>query len=153
MNLRNYTSNVPVETTVARIEARLAAAGASGIMKLYGPDKRISSLCFHFETAQRNFQIKVPANSEACYQSMLKEHLLAHPKMMASKKETLREQANRTAWKLVHDWIDVQISMIVMDQAEFLQVFMPYLWDGKQTYFEAVKGGGFKALAERSEAA
>lgn len=154
MNLKNYTSDVPTETTVARIEQRLAAAGASGIMKLYGPDKRIVSLCFHFElVGGKQFQIKVPANAEACYQTMLKEHVLHHPKMLSTTKETIREQANRTAWKLVQDWIDVQISMIVMKQAEFLEVFMPYIWDGKQTYFEAVKGGGFKALPERSEAA
>jgi hypothetical protein len=150
MKLKNYTSGINAETTIARIEARLAAAGASGITKLYGPDKRLSSLSFHFEMGGKIFNIKVPANAASCYQAMLKEHTLNHPKMRNGTLETLKEQAHRTAWKLVQDWIDVQISMIVMQQAEFLQVFMPYVWDGEQTYFEMVKGGGFRALPEKA---
>lgn len=39
----------------------------------------------------------------------------------------------------------------MMKQAEFIEVFLPYVWDGKQTYFESMKIGGFKALAERNE--
>ena len=66
-------------------------------------------------------------------------------------KATIYEQAARTAWKLVQDWIEVQVSMIVMKQAEFLEVFLPYVWDGRQTYFESVKSGAFKALPEKTE--
>jgi hypothetical protein len=39
MNIKNYTSGIAVESTISRIEAKLAAAGASGITKLYGPER------------------------------------------------------------------------------------------------------------------
>lgn len=147
MNIKNYTSSVPSETSIARIEAKLAACGASGIMKLYGPDKQVSALVFHIEVSGgKSISIKVPANAEQCYQAMWRLLCLAHGRPREETKQTVREQAHRTAWKLVQDWVDVRVSMIVMKQVEFIEVFLPYVWDGKQTYFEAIKGGGFKAL-------
>ena len=154
MNIKNYTSGISAETTIARIEAKLAAAGASGITKLYGPDKRVSALVFSIELngRPRPLQIKVPANSQACYEAMWKQHCQTHSHQLEAAKVRIRDQAVRTAWKLVQDWIEVQISMILMKQAEFIEVFLPYVWDGKQTYFESMRAGGFKQLPERVEA-
>lgn len=154
MNIKNYTSGIAVESTIARIEAKLAAAGASGIMKLYGPDKRVSALVFSIELNGRPhpLQIKVPANANACYEAMWKQHCQTHSRQLETAKVRIRDQAVRTAWKLVQDWIEVQISMILMKQAEFIEVFLPYVWDGKQTYFESMRAGGFKQLPERVEA-
>lgn len=146
MNIKNYTSSVPVESSISRIESKLAAAGASGIMKMYGPDKKVSSLVFRFDVCGRSFSFRVPANSENCFQAMWKQHCLSHKRARPETKNTIREQAHRTAWKLVQDWVDIQISMIVMQQAEFMEVFLPYAWDGKQTYFEAMRSNEYKAL-------
>jgi hypothetical protein len=153
VNIKNYTSGIPVESTISRIEAKLAAAGASGIMKLYGPDKRVCALVFEIELPgrPRPMQIRVPANAQACFEAMWKSHCQTHSHQLEAAKVRIRDQAVRTAWKLVQDWIEVQISMILMKQAEFIEVFMPYLWDGKQTFFESVKHGGFKALPERCD--
>jgi hypothetical protein len=150
VNVKNYTSGVPAETSISRIEQKLAAVGASGIMKLYGLDKRVSALVFQMPHGNRSHSIKVPANVEACFQAMWKDYCLrtSHPRQAT--KATLKDQASRTAWKLVQDWIDVQVSMIVMEQAEALEVFLPYVWDGRQTYFEAMKGHDFKALPEKA---
>lgn len=154
MNIKNYTSGIPVESTISRIEAKLAAAGASGITKLYGPDKRVSALVFSIEINGRPspLQIKVPVNSNACFEALWKQHCQNHSQQREAAKVRIRDQAARTAWKLMQDWIEVQISMILMRQAEFVEVFMPYVWDGKQTFFESVKGGNFMALPERCEA-
>ena len=152
MQIKNYTSSINVEQMISRIEIKLAAAGASGIMKLYGPDKQVSAIVFSIDIpgpvtgTSRSVSVKLPANVEACYQAMWKEHVKHHSRWRESTKDTIRDQARRTAWKLVQEWIDIQISMIVMNQAEFLQVFLPYVWDGQQTVFEQIKGGGFKAL-------
>jgi len=150
MNIRNYTSGISAETTVARIEQRLAAAGASGIMKLYGPKGKIVSLSFQIALGDRHWNIRVPANVNACFEALWKDYCRAHSRPRDSTKPKLMDQAERTAWKLVHDWVDVQISLIVMNQAEFLEVFMPYVWDGKQTYFETMRQNQFKALPEKT---
>ncbi|MFA5265683.1 MAG: hypothetical protein WC378_17830 [Opitutaceae bacterium] len=144
--IKNYTSTVPVETSIQRIEAKLAVAGASGIMKLYGPDKKVTPLVFRFDLQGRSFSFRIPANSSACFDAMWKEHCLKHSRVRPETQQTIKEQAHRTAWKLVQDWVEIQISMIVLKQVEFLEVFLPYAWDGKQTYFEALKQNQYKAL-------
>ena len=148
MNIKNYTSGVAVETTIARIEQKLAVVGATGIMKLYGPDKRVSAVIFNMPVGNTNHSVKVPANVENCFQALWKDYCIRTSRPRDGTKETIREQATRTAWRLVQDWIDVQVSMIVMKQAEPLEVFLPYVWDGKQTYFEAIKADHFKMLPE-----
>lgn len=45
MNLKNYTSTVPVERSVAQIERRLVAHGAHDILKLY-EEKKLTGIAF-----------------------------------------------------------------------------------------------------------
>lgn len=153
MQIKNYTSGIAVETTIARIEQKLAAIGATGIMKLFSPDKKVSSLVFQMPDGNRKFNIKVPANVKACFDAMWKDHCIHTRQQREGTKARILDQAERTAWKLVQDWIEVQVSMIVMKQAESLEVFMPYIWDGRQTYFEYSRAQQFKALPEASTAA
>lgn len=60
----------------------------------------------------------------------------------------IKEQAARTAWKLLADWIDIQLSLVELDQVEMLEIFMPYIYDAvkEQTFFERMKDSGFKLL-------
>lgn len=153
LKIKNYTSGVAVEQTIARIEAKLAAAGANEIVKVYGPDRRITALRFKLNFEGRIFTVKLPANAQACFDAMWKDHQLHSRRVHPSAKERILDQASRTAWKLVQDWVDVQISLIVMRQAEWLQVFMAYLYDPAkdQTVYELARGSGFKQLPYRSE--
>ena len=51
------------------------------------------------------------------------------------------------------DWVDVQMTLIELSQAEFMQVFMPYLYDHskRQTYFEKIREKGFQKLLPANE--
>ena len=65
--------------------------------------------------------------------------------------ETIKKipaQAERTAWKILSDWVEAQMAMIELAQVEFTEVFMPYLYNHQkqETYFEMIKARGFKAL-------
>lgn len=62
------------------------------------------------------------------------------------KKSDFAEQAERTAWKIIQDWVEVQMSMIQTGQAETLQVFLPYVFDGKKTYYQALSESKFAGL-------
>ena len=133
---------MPVSRTVSRIEEMLAEAGASAVSKNYTEGSLIA-LSFCIETPSRKtLTIRLPANAQAVYDAMAKE--VRRPRKDTAVK--LREQAQRTAWKLMQDWVAVQLSLIQMQQADVLQVFLPYVWDGEQTFYERLKGSGFKQL-------
>ena len=142
--LKNYTSGVPTSKTISRIEEVIAGAGATGVLKDY-EGGRLTALCFRIELPSgKMITIRLPANSEAVYNVLMKQ--VKRPRKSTEAK--IREQANRTAWKLMQDWTEIQISLIQMGQADFLQVFLPYIWNGKQTYYQALKDTQFKALPE-----
>ena len=70
--------------------------------------------------------------------------LLAQGKQ--KKKADFAEQAERTAWKLVQDWVEVQMSMVQLKQADVREVFLAYIWNGRQTFFQNLEQTGFRAL-------
>jgi len=146
VRLKNRTSNVPVERTVARIEYALVSAGASNIVKDY-EDGILKGIRFTVRERERIIAVKLPAKVEAVKAIM--QEGMKRPRAGTLKR--LEEQASRTAWKLVQDWIEVQVSMIAMGQAEFLQVFLPYVWDGHRTIFDIMKEQQFKALPGKVE--
>lgn len=140
--LKNYTSTVPVERTVIRIEQALARAGASSIRKDYKEGELIA-LSFQVRLSEeRTVTIRLPANTEAVFQIMRQKMRRLHKGSLAR----LSDQALRTAWKLMQDWVEVQLSLIAMQQADFLQVFLPYVWDGQQSFYDQIKGHNYKAL-------
>ena len=144
MNLKNYTSSVPVERTISRIEQALAEAGATGITKQYAAGK-LACLSFRVVIpAGRDIEVRLPANHEAVLNAMFKA--IRRPRRGTL--ERLREQALRTSWKLMQDWVEVQLSLIRMQQAELLQVFLPYVWDGRRTFYAALQGRNFLALTD-----
>ena len=146
--MKNYTSSVPIETTVSRIEKFLAKAGAIGVAKSYA-NGEVTSLCFtlHDLTTGRGMTIRLPAKVAAVEKVLMEQ--VRKPQRGTLKR--VKEQAGRTAWKLMQDWVEVQISLIEMGQAEALQVFLPYVFDGRRTLYEAYKEAGFKMLPEAKE--
>ncbi len=105
---------------------------------------------FHIDMPPSRYTIKLPAQVEAVLEFLWNDYVATHSKIrkLPKCKEDFREQATRTAWKIQQDWVQVQMSLIKLKQADFLQVFMGYLWDGKQSYYQAVEAGKFKALPQ-----
>jgi hypothetical protein len=142
--IKNYTSSVPVDRTISRIESALIRGGAIGISKEY---KKGELQAIHFsipDVENRLTMIRLPGDVAAIYE-ILKDDGRKHGE---DKLKTLQEQSVRTAWKIVQDWVEVQMAFIEMRQAEFLQIFLPYIWDGNQTFYGYLKGTGFKMLTE-----
>ncbi len=144
MPIKNYTSGIPVEKTILRIEMALITGGAVGIMKDYSEGK-VDNISFSIPSPEKRLiAIRLPANVEAVYQVL--KSAMKRPRAETVKR--LRDQAERTAWKLVQDWVEVQMAMIKMQQAEFMQVFLPYVWDGRRTFYASLKDNHFKLLEE-----
>jgi len=142
MNLKNYTSSVSAVHTIGRIEQLLAQAGTNGVVKEFS-NGRVLSLTFTATLPNsKTVSIRLPANVQAVYVALRKKVKRPHP----GTDQRLLEQAERTAWKLMQDWVEVQLSLIAMQQAEFLQVFLPYVYDGRRSFFDSLKSNDFKAL-------
>ena len=144
MNLMNYTSTVPAYRSIAYIESKLAGHGAKQIVKFYDDESRVSSIAFIMNVNGVEIPYKLPARVQKC------EHVLKSS-VKRPRKDTFKriaEQSERTAWKIVSDWVDAQMAMIELSQVEFMEVFLPYLYSYKkdQTYFESIKERGYKAL-------
>lgn len=149
MNLKNYTSTVPSSTSMAKIEKNLVAAGATDISKKY-QDQICTGITFRMLIAgQMPMFFQLPAKIEPCYKVLWAE--VKRPN--SDTKQRVREQAERTAWKIIADWVEIQLSMILLEQAEPLQIFLPYVYDParEQTFFDRLKENQFKGLLPESK--
>lgn len=143
MNIKNYTSCVPIEKSVAQIERRLVEHGAHDILKIY-EDRRLVGVAFIATIDGNKIPFRIPARVENVRKVMVSA--LKRPRAGSVKRAT--EQAERTAWKLLADWVDVQMSLLELDQAKFMEVFLPYVYnhEDKTTFFERVEKKGFSNL-------
>jgi hypothetical protein len=137
--IKNYTSSVPVDRTVNRIESFLVAEGAKDIMKNYNPDKELEGLSFRIERHNKSFSFRLPASVYGVARVLygIEYHRLNPVK---------KAQAQRTAWKCVSDWVELQMAMVKMQQADFVEVFLPYLWIGEKTYYKSLLHNNFGNL-------
>jgi hypothetical protein len=145
MQIKNYSSEVPAVRSVQLIEERLVEFGARNIVKTYGPDGKIAEVVFDLPRPDgKSIPIRLPARIDSVRQVMLRNEPRATPARQA---RIVEEQAPRTAWKIMFDWVLVQLSLISIGQAEALEVFLPYVATSRTgTYYESLKDNGFKAL-------
>lgn len=155
--LKNYTCEVPVTRTINRIEDVLIRCGVSGITKQYsGTNGMVDALVFHLEVpgqheATIRLSPKADEAQDALYRAYMGSDLLPDGKVKFGSpkrktKKSFREQAERTAWKLLQDRIEVEMSLIQLKQRDVVQAFMADVWDGRQTFYQMVKENGYRAL-------
>ena len=143
--IKNYTSQVPVSRSVQHIEDRLVKHGAKNILKLYEKQKLIG-IAFIISVNERDMPFRLPARIDRVEKNL--RNAILRPRKGTL--DRVADQAERTAWRLLADWIDVQMSLIELDQVELLEVFMPYIYDHskEKTFFEKMKENGFKNMIE-----
>lgn len=162
--LKNYTSEVPVSQTIFNIEKVLLRCGVAGIMKEYGPNGNITAVTFQIRLDNAPpWWVRLPANVQKAWDALWLNYVdgdklsvdgmrLAWSQKRKTKAD-FKEQAERTAWKIIQDWVEVQMSMIQMQQADFREVFLPYIWNGEKSYYQALRESGFAGLLpEKAEA-
>ena len=128
-NIKNYTTDVPADRSILEIEKLLTLFGAIAIIKEYDADQKVHSLTFKLQTDA----FKLPANVDG-----VKEILYKGTRSSPTKEgEKRREQKSyRVAWRILKDWTHSQLSLIASGQAQPLEIFLPYMFDGKLTFFE-----------------
>lgn len=157
-SIKNYTSSIPAAQSMARIEEMLVAAGARDIRKQYDG----FGLCISFvfilpiKGMESPLFFKLPAKVEKCREALWQQYLKTGNKgkpiktATAEARITIQNQAMRTAWKIMHDLVEMQLTLIELDQLEPMEAFLPYLYNDStgQTFYEHAKGTGFKQLTD-----
>jgi len=150
MAIKNRTSVVPATKSTLHIEQKLVENGATQVLKEYDSFGKVSAFSFTIQphtgggdSATLNFRL--PVNVDACEKVLLANGPGVRTPSALKK---LPAQAERTAWKILSDWVDVQMALIELKQASVTQVFFPYIisdHSGK-TLFDVAKESGFKKM-------
>lgn len=140
MALKNYRSSG--SNTFEKIQKVLAMHGANRIMYDYNPDGTLKAITFGLEINGRMMGFRLPAMVENVVQILYGgQDRYGNTKVPT---ESQRDQAYKTAWANIRDWIDAQMALIDTQQAKLEQVFLPYLIvKGEQTLFEQMEKSQF----------
>lgn len=131
MAIKNYTTTVSVEKSVAEIQVALISHGARKIMVDYDDTGAPIGVAFGIVTSDGPRGFLLPANVAGV------KAVFARQKVRAQK-----GQAERTAWRNVRDWIMAQMAIVEAGQVEIQEVFFPYLTDGRgHTVYQLYQGG------------
>ena len=140
MPLLNYTTKIPAEQTAAEIMSVLVRRGATDILTHYGPGGMATGLKWRMETANGTMGFALPINTEAVFE------ILTRDRVMRTNPEARMQQANRTAWRIIKEWILAQMALIETEMVTVEEVFMPYMLTGRQTLYQALTNGDLKML-------
>lgn len=139
MPILNYTTGVSSEKTVGEIMAMLVKAKAQAILTEY-EDEQVSAVSFRMETEYGPMHFRLPANVQMIWQVVAQDARIP-------KSQRTKAQATRVAWRIVKDWLQVQVAMIEAGMVDKMQIFLPYMQpegSGGQTLYEALKERQFK---------
>lgn len=114
---------------MSRIEQKLVSIGASHVSREY-KDERVVAFMYRIG----DLFYKLPARVEAILNVMVSDL----PPRSKKSRDDLYPQAERTAWKILSDWIDLQASMILLDQVKVEEIMLPFMYSMKhgKTFFE-----------------
>lgn len=118
MPILNYTTKIPAEKTVGEIQAVLGRKGAKSVNLEYA-DFRPAAVLFVIEFKGQDLTFRLPCNADGVLAAMKKDR-----KIPRSSENF--DQAERTAWRIIKDWIEAQMAIVEAGQSEMAEVFMPY---------------------------
>lgn len=130
MAIKNYTTKIDATVSIGEIQTALAMAGASKIMIDY--QKGIpTAVSFVIENQNRILGFRLPAEVDGTLRVFKKQGV-----------KTDRQQAEKTSWRNIRDWVLAQIALIERCDMPLEQPFLPYLLNTRnQTLFEVYASG------------
>ena len=137
--IKNYTTDIPVERTIAEIQTLLAQNGARGIALEYDERGTIKDIFFKIRLRDKELPFRLPSKPEnvyaAVFAGMQYEDRLRNERM---------KKAEAIAWRICKTWLEAQITLINLEQAKLEEVFLPYLvLPGNTTLFETIDRNQF----------
>lgn len=142
-NIKNYTTEISAQRTIMEIQNMLLEFGATGIA-METEAGQINALFFKLKLNEREMPFKLPARPEKVYNILFAGKRGGSDRKVA---EARKRKAVNIAWRIVRDWLDVQLSLIRIEMAAPSEVFFPYLLVGaNETLYEKAEKSGFSRL-------
>jgi hypothetical protein len=118
----NYTTTIAASKTAGECIAMLAEHGADKIAMSYAAKQPVG-LTFSIETVHGPRQFSLPVNAEGVFRALAKANRAGNiPARFAS-----REQAERVSWRVLKDWLEVQLAMVDAGVAELEESLLAYV--------------------------
>ena len=131
MAIKNYSSKVDVYTSLGEIQGALAKGGARKIMIDYDETGDPIGLTFGLLVEGQILGFQLPANIDGVLAAFKREKIKVD-----------REQAKRTAWRNIRDWVLAQMAFVEAGNVQADEVFLPYLTDRRgTTLYTAFRSG------------
>lgn len=137
MAIKNYTTTVAVYQSLGEIQGALAGHGARQIMVEYDDEGRPVGVTFAVDTPVGRRGFSLPANIDGVYAVFQKQKVKAD-----------REQAAKTGWRNIRDWVLAQMAIIEAGMVSMEEVFLPYLTDGRGNTLYGLYQSGALALGD-----
>lgn len=134
MGLLNYTSNQDADKTAQQIAKCLSLHGARAVLTEYNREEgTIEAISFRIELNGKDISFRLPCDWRPVYAVINKGK---RAPINESQRSGRQQQAVKTAWKIVHDWVEAQMALVETQMASTLQVFLPYAQsaDGSTLY-------------------
>lgn len=154
-----HTTKVEPAKTAGQIMELLCRLGASDIIQRV-EDKEVAGTGFRVEIEGEWVEYRLPIRWQPIFDYYVREHE-AKPRKRALKEgeaeraqEAMKAQAKRTAWRIVLEWLKVQLSFVDIGVRNALEVFMADMVvpGRKETVGELMAEGGIRALLPAPEA-
>lgn len=127
--LLNYTTKVPPEQTISEIQKMLSQHDVSAMMTEYdGP--HVSAVSFQIKKDGKPMGFRLPCNWKAVYaifESNAGTRNIYDANRKARIEEERKDQAIRTAWRIIHTWVKAQLALVEVNMVTVPQVFLPYI--------------------------
>lgn len=140
MTLKNKGSRTT--NTFEKIQKILSENGARMVMFDYAENGQIDCLTFSLLIDDKLRGFRMPAMVENVTQILYGNRRRGNHKYgdILPITDAQREQAYKTAWANIRDWLDAQMALVKTRQVEVDQVFLPYMiGKGNKTVYEISK--------------
>lgn len=143
MPILNYTTKIDAWKTVQEIQMTLSKHKVTHFaIKNEGSFPVALTFCIDYNGQPLNFLL--PCNHEGVLRCMKKDRKIPN----SSKNE---EQALRTSWRIIKDWVEAQLAIVDAELAPIQEVFLQRLVvssDGETLSNKILNGNGMKLLTD-----
>jgi hypothetical protein len=121
MAILNYTTTIDPEQTISEIQRMLTKHGVTAMMTEY-EGSSVSAVSFKISVEGRPMGFKLPCNWRAVREVFRQQGITT----TKHKDKNLDNQAIRTSWRVIKDWIEAQLALVDINMVTIPQIFLPY---------------------------